>query len=349
MVAIKLHLILNARNKSDEKKKGCFVGVSFFRYLCLMDQKLLDYIKLLTKADTKSLVGKVAKTAEETGELAKAVLPYENASGTLHRFTEKESILEECADVFLCVQSIAYQLGFSDEDFESMVQSKAESWQELQVKEEGLEFPIPYEIHITVEITEKSEIDYFKQTCKEVNVKPIVIDLENNGEHVTRDVMTSSHHFGDNASVYEEMQRIENFLKKEGFKVVRSKIETVPWHPAAPSSYGDKMPNDCYFEAHVGCIVSPLDKLKLKTYTDKNDLLHLSRNAFKKLEDGKFVNMITFRRYDTHFSVFEGQLNSYLADLDMMDIEYEKVITEFAIYDTKVSHDFLWLEEKVKA
>jgi hypothetical protein len=315
-----------------------------------MDQKLLDYIKLLTKADTKSLIGKVAKTAEETGELAKAVLPFENASGTLHRFIEKELILEQCVDVYLCVQSIAYQLGYSDEEFENMTRNKAEKWQKIQVKEEGLEFPIPYEIHVTVELPKNEfQIERFKKVCKSIDVKPIVIDLENDGENIMRDVMTSSHLFGDNASVYVEMQRIEKLLTDANFKVVRSKIETVPWHPAAPSSYGDKMPNDCYFEAHVGCIVSPLDKLKLKTYTDKNDLLHLSRNAFKKLEDGKFVNMITFRRYDTHFSVFEGQLNNYLADLDMMGIEYEKVITEFAIYDTKVSHDFLWLEEKVKA
>ena len=82
-----------------------------------MEKELLKYIKTLTDQDTKTLIGKALKTSEETGELAKKVLPYENAAGTLHRFVEKESILEECADIFLCVQSIAYQLGFSDEDF----------------------------------------------------------------------------------------------------------------------------------------------------------------------------------------------------------------------------------------
>lgn len=315
-----------------------------------MDQKLLDYIKALTKEDTKSLIGKVAKTTEETGELAKAVLPYENASGTLHRFTEKESILEECVDVYLCVQSIAYQLGFSDEDFQDMTRRKAEEWQAIQIKESAIEFPIPYEIHITVELPKnETQIERFKNVCKSMGVKPIVIDLEKDGDNIMRDVMTSSHVYSDNAGAYDEVKRIEKTLSDSGFKVVRSKVETVPWHPAAPSKFGDKMPSDCYFEAHIGCVVTPLDKLKLKTYTDKNELLHLSRNAFKQLEDGKFVNMITFRRYDTHFEVFEGQLNAYLTDLDVMGIEYEKVITEFAIYDTKISHDFLWLEKKVEA
>jgi len=32
--------------------------------------------------------------------------------------------------------------------------------------------------------------------------------------------------------------------------------------------------------------------------------------------------------------------------LNYKEIKFDKVITEFAIYDTKVSHDFLWLEKK---
>lgn len=49
-----------------------------------------------------------------------------------------------------------------------------------------------------------------------------------------KDVMTSSKHFGDNRSAYEEANRIANKLTSFGYKVVRKKIETVPWHPAAP-------------------------------------------------------------------------------------------------------------------
>jgi hypothetical protein len=50
--------------------------------------------------------------------------------------------------------------------------------------------------------------------------------------------MTSSKHFGDNRSAYDESLRIVNELKDYGYKVVRSKIESVPWHPAAPRYNG---------------------------------------------------------------------------------------------------------------
>ena len=105
------------------------------------------------------------------------------------------------------------------------------------------------------------------------------------------------------------------------------------------------MPGDCYFEAHIGCIITPEEKSKLANIADGNDC-HMSRNFFKKMEDGKFVNMITYRKYDGTYDDFIKTVESIKGVLKFHDIHFEKVITEFAIYDTKVSHDFLWLEKK---
>lgn len=56
---------------------------------------LNNYIKSLSIKDKKTLSQKGLKLAEEVGELAKAILPYDSAHGTNHRFIDKEKILEE--------------------------------------------------------------------------------------------------------------------------------------------------------------------------------------------------------------------------------------------------------------
>jgi hypothetical protein len=156
--------------------------------------------------------------------------------------------------------------------------------------------------------------------------------------------MTSSHHIGNNTSAYCDAKKLESILEDAGFSVVRVKIETVPWHPAAPVNVGDKMPEDCYFEAHIGCIIYPEQKEKLLECSIFHGA-HISRNYFKKLEDGRFVNMITLRDYDCIWNTFERMVESLKNSLTVDGIDFEKVITEFSIYDTKVSHDFKWLEK----
>jgi hypothetical protein len=312
-----------------------------------MKKELLKYIKELSLKDPKTLSEKLGKVFEEGGELAKVTLPYDNAAGTTHRFVEKRRILEESVDVILTAISMAYELGFSDDDIEEMMWEKSYKWQGIQVKESKIEGDIPYEIHVTVSNIENSE-GVFKSVCERIGVKPIVLDLENGGESVMKDVMTSSHFYGDNKGAYEECMRISDELRGSGFSVVRKKIETVPWHPAAPVNYGDKMPEDCYFEAHIGCLIKPELKPSLERIANRHNA-HLSRNFFKKLEDGKFVNMITLRSTGGVFENFEARLDELKKDLDENKFQYEKVITEFSIYDTNVSHDYKWLEEKAEA
>lgn len=312
-----------------------------------MDKNLQEYIKSLSLKDKKNLSQKLGKVMEEVGELARVVLPYDNADGTTHRFVEKERVLEESVDVILTAISMAYELGFSHDDIEDMMWRKAEKWQGIQAKDAKIEYPIPYEIHVTVKVVGDTKLSMFKDICSEIGVKPIVLDLENNGKSIMKDVMTSSHIIGDNASSYNECTRISSELEKRGFTVVRKKIETIPWHPAAPSESEDNMPQDCYFEAHVGCIIFDHEETKLSRVIEDLDV-HLSRNFFKKKEDGRLVKMITMRKYDGLYSDFIFELDKLKSRLSANNIEFEKVITEFSIYDTKVSHDFKWLDKQKK-
>lgn len=314
-----------------------------------MKKETFDFIRELSLKDKKTLSQKALKVSEECGELAKAVLPFDNASGTTHRFIDKRKILQEVVDTMLASVSIAYDLGFSDEDIDAMMYEKSIYWQGLQVREEKIEYPIPYEIHVTIDKDSIRNVDKYVQDCKSISVKPIVLDLEGTDDITIKDVMTSSHFRGDNRGSYEEMKRISDSLTDMGYKVVREKIETVPWHPAAPMTTGDVMPEDCYFEAHIGCIISSEQKEQLQLIASNTDS-HLSRNFFKKLEDGKFVNMITYRMYggvDVTLDMFNNHVEYMKKELKRFDIEFEKVITEFSIYDTKASHDNAWIKKEL--
>jgi NTP pyrophosphatase (non-canonical NTP hydrolase) len=227
-------------------------------------EELEEYVKNLSLNDKKTLSQKALKTAEEVGELAKSILPYDSAPGTNHRFVDKYKILEEVADTYLTIMSIAYSLGFERSDIDDMIYEKSKKWSLIQSKEKESEFPLPFEIHITISGDDMRDpilfdrkifdIDQFKVACQKIGVKPIVLDLEIN-KGVIKDYMTSSKHFGDNKSAYIESLRISEELKKFGFFTLRTKIETVPWHPGSPRSNNKEIENGCYFESHIGVVI----------------------------------------------------------------------------------------------
>jgi NTP pyrophosphatase (non-canonical NTP hydrolase) len=309
-----------------------------------------DFIKTLSIKDKKTLSQKGLKLVEEVGELARVILPYDSAHGTNHRFTDREAILEEVVDVYLTNISIAHSLGFTDEEFNDMLAKKSNKWSQLQASEEKAEFPLPFEIHVTIE--SPSSIDKFKQSCSSIEVKPIVIDLEINDGSIIKDVMTSSKHFGDNRTAYEESKRICRELELQGFKVLRNKIESVPWHPAAPViSTGKEIPNGCYFEAHIGVTIYPDQKSELNDFVksltgliDLSGFAKLSQNFFKKSKDGsKFVNMLTYRSNICGSPKFKLEVEGIKHLLQEEGFEFEKVEVEYAVYDTNVTHDAKWI------
>lgn len=325
---------------------------AFFYYICIMNKDLLDYIQTLSLRDKKSLAEKALKVSEEQGELAKAVLPYVSAYATNHRFVDKYKILEEVADTILASISITYDLGFTHEDIEGMLEEKSKYWQELQDKEDAAQFPLPYEIHLTVELPDKKEeieqyIEEFKIACAKAGVKPIMLDLQNNDISVMKDLMTSSKHYGDNSSVYKEVQRIKYVLSGDGFIAVRQKIESVPWHPGSPRKLGDKMPKGCYFESHLAI---EMDGSQRKENQLRNLISykggHLSKNIFKKITEGKYIQMVTFREYDTYKNAFEENIKNTISQFKSNGFEIPKHEVEFCIYDTKNNHDYLWLKKE---
>jgi NTP pyrophosphatase (non-canonical NTP hydrolase) len=316
----------------------------------VMDE-LLDYIAKLSSLDRKTLGQKALKTAEEVGELAKVVLPYEGAHSTTHRFVAKERILEEVADVILCALSVAYDLDYGHEDIKSMMFRKAAYWEELQTRESKAVYPLPYEIHVTVAgglVTDSAErLEDFKRACAMIGVKPLLIDMHNTmGKTIMLDTQTSSLHMGDNTSAITEVRRISKSLKAGGFTVVREKVETVPWHPAAPSAVHKNpiMPKDCYFEAHFNIVVTDKTLADLRSREAAYDF-HLSRNAFKRISATEFVMMATKRNYVGTYEAFKTECEGLVQNLERDGFVVPKTISEFSIYDTNVEHDQEWIGE----
>jgi NTP pyrophosphatase (non-canonical NTP hydrolase) len=317
-----------------------------------MTPQLLQYIRQLTANDRKTLAQKGLKTSEEVGELSAKILSFENAPAATHRVVERQAVLEEAVDTLLAALSVAYDLRFTDEELEAMIVRKTEKWASIQAREAGVKYPLPYEIHLTVK---EAVPAIFRHDCAALGVKPIFLALQDRGGvDLMSDVMTSSTHFGDNASALVELDRIAAGLTATGYIVERRKIETVPWHPAAPSTVNGvkRMPDGGYFESHMNVILNAKNpeefdaqRARLQVLARHHDA-HLSRNVFKQLSPTASTVMLTLRSYsDTRerFSARRDALHQALTDEGFC---CEKLVTEFSIFDSKTAHDAAWLETR---
>lgn len=309
----------------------------------MISQVQNEYIRSLSKRDAKTLTQRALKLCEESGELAKAVLPFDSTPTTLHRIVTKSKVAEEAVDTLLVALSILHQLEYTDEDIQALVQTKALKWDGILTREGLLDNPskIPHEIHITVEC-ENYRIDQFKHMCRDLHIKPIVLDLPLADGSTMRDVMTSSHQLSTTSQAIITGDFIASMLHSHDFNVLRVKVETVPWHPNAPQNNTDKLSEGCYFEAHIGVLMDQdSNTSSLEKIADKPGI-RLSRNAFKKYDSGVYVQMITVRD-NRDRDRFDGKLERLLMELDGYEFKYEKVITEYAVYDTNVTHDKAWI------
>lgn len=319
-----------------------------------MYKQIFETIKVLSNADEKTVTQRALKTAEEVGELAKAVLPYEDAFATTHRFATANHILEESVDVMLCAMSIVYDMGFVDDDVISMMEQKCLKWNKLQQASVKGRFPLPFEIHVSVQVDNNNQLDLFKNSCAKLGVKPVVLEL-NDGKF---DVMTSSIIMTNNTGAHLEMTRISQELSDMGHNVIRNKIETVPWHPAVPQDRLGEIPLGCYFESHINIVINADEQIKLMEWvksSSANIQGHFSRNVFKKLNDEDFVQMLTLRsstisdQWIDNTEDFTKYVNRVIEVINNLPFLRKgsvlKHVIEYAIFDSNVTHDESWVSQ----
>lgn len=306
--------------------------------------KLLELVKKLSLKDEKTLVGKALKTCEEAGELAKAVIPYSGLPQSSHKMTSRADIIQECSDIILCALSVSYNLNATNEEIFASLQEKAAYWETLQNREASLNLSkLPFEIHVTVHPTTDKE--QFVSACQSIGVKATILRLyDQNLNNIGSDLMTSSEITGSNADAIREMERISYGLSAFGFRVVREKIETIFFHPSAPSKgFKDiKTPKEGYFEAHIDISTEGLDKEgKFISDIAKGYVLFPSIN--EKRADQERISL-TLRRSNTSAENFKDLLDKIqdqLTNRHGLKI-IEKPLVEFAMYDTNKDHDKEW-------
>lgn len=331
--------------------------------------QLMTLIQDLSRSDTKTLDRKFLKVSEEVGELAGALQPFSGCAGTHHRFVEQSDVVEEVADSMLALYSIVHSMGISDDDLISMLYRKALKWQSIQLREDMIKdlSKIPFEIHVSIG-PKSSELDYtmsplfrrmFEEACKNIGVKATILELYNKDGSTSQDWMTSSVHVGTNESVDNEMRRIVNALEdwledihEFDVCVVRKKIETVPWHPAAQVERIEKLehgqrllppPPGCYFEHHWEIA---MDEETAKIFRENNHIegCVLSRNLRKgpiQSDPTKLVYSLTYRYPFGSRNEFETKvkfLGFRLRGLDHIDS-----ISEYSIFDSNEARDENWI------
>lgn len=289
-----------------------------------MNKQLEKYVENLSKDDKKSLVLKTLKTSEECGELADRVLAYSSAPQSMHKVVTKQEILEESVDLTLTALSIPLSMGFSFDDIYGMMSKKCNKWAELQRNEKAKSHM--FEIHIYLKVKDEA-MTWFKTGCMEANVKPIIVENEGVAK---LDVMTSSKFYGNFQTSLKEAERIKRVFQKRGFDVYRTKIETIPTHPAAIKTEED---NNFYMEAHLQIYIpSKVVKGKLVKLLKSYHYSHLSKNPFKKLAKG-YIQMVSLRE-KVKPAVFEGAVMELQESLLMGGFQViEKPEIEFCIYD----------------
>lgn len=306
----------------------------------------------LAKDDQRTLLDLANKLFADSDSL-KTMVNADSTKSLSKTFSDKEVIADKAVDIFVNAAIALMKIGLDSGEIDNLIRSKLT---DLTGTIHSTDQKYPFEIHITVEIPKNSSFDEylhkFVEACSMAKVKPIMLDLQNqSSKHVMNDATTSSKFFGTEEEAKAEVERICKILSESNFNVIRKKIETAIWHEKAQKK--ELSPGE-YFECHVGLMI-PTDNIedrmtKLSEICKKHSA-HLSRNTMKNSDNGQLIQMATIRTYESpdkeHVSnrkYFENEIESFAKDLTDNGYEYEKLVYEFALYDTKNSHDKEWLD-----
>lgn len=151
-----------------------------------------------------------------------------------------------------------------------------------------------------------------------------MLDLEINQNNKIQDMMSSSKYFGDNRGAYDEMEKISKLFYNSGFKILRKKIETVPWHPIIEESNTETISNSLYFESHLQLLLQNENDLSDELLEQLQKMvpgkLKKSKNIFKKIDNG-FIKMLTLRNNKTNYQYFKNGIEQILKRTNFKDIK----------------------------
>ncbi|CAF3734047.1 unnamed protein product [Rotaria sp. Silwood1] len=211
-----------------------------------------------------------------------------------------------------------------------------------------------FEAHVTFECSHDTQnvIEKLKKTCEKTKYKIIFIDLDTNQQHdKLQQLMTSSYHCGEYPAIVKQIEE-EVYKQFQDFNIIRIKIESLASNEGVPQTdidkklFWDKETN--YFEFHYKVLIEKDSKgqklAKLRNICQSNGRfhLHVSRNAFKQLDETNFHYMITMRLFDVGRENAFKNSDEVIEYLTKNNFPPLKVVREFIVYDTHIELDSAW-------
>lgn len=127
--------------------------------------------------------------------------------------------------------------------------------------------------------------------------------------------------------------------------MVRVKIEAMVYNQDIPVEDWEILshPVTNYFEFHIKALLPPGMDLKALEHQCVQQEAHLSKNAFKQLENGYHQRFITLRLYGLGRQSAQARFEALIASLRSQSIPLVQPQQEYTVYDSNVQLDAGWL------
>jgi hypothetical protein len=210
------------------------------------------------------------------------------------------------------------------------------------VPDTGVSLSGDFEVHLTVGAAAADEL---ADWSAEHGLKFTHILLAR-GAAVSQPMLTlrASGTFEEVAAV---TRRTAGRLAEAGFRVLRVKIEAVPWAEGVPQSDADgaRLGRHRYFEHHVKLLLSEAESTDGLGELAARHGAHLSRNARRVRADGLRERFVTQRCRMVGLTTAGLRLDALLAELAADGRRTASVEREFVALDTDETLDAGWIDE----
>lgn len=206
-----------------------------------------------------------------------------------------------------------------------------------------MNFEGEFETHITVNLSQSEQWEYFAKWCQSRDLKCVHIVLER-GLTASQPMITR-HGTGTLAQELGKARELRRECEAAGFTVSRIKLEVAANNPSVPKNTND-VDEDlrrCYFEHHVKLLIDD-DIGDLKEAVEQHDA-HLSRNARRVRDDGKQERFVTQRCYNVGRNEARNKFQQLLQTIISFDFPIIETEEEFVVFDSNLALDEGWIRK----
>ncbi|MBV9266062.1 MAG: hypothetical protein JO061_07835 [Acidobacteriaceae bacterium] len=206
-----------------------------------------------------------------------------------------------------------------------------------------------YEAHVTVELPHGAGVSEFQQTCADIGVKAIHIELPS-GNTPTH-FITGSIHSGTLDKVAREVDALARQFDARGFTATRRKIEAMIQNRAVPLTDADgrARPASNYFEFHTKVTLVRDQPTEALERLCRAFGAHLARSASNRLAGDATQRFVTVRFHDEGRTTAEAIFGKLVEELRIAGYQPSHILKEYVVLDTNLDLDAGWADSAVPA